>query len=167
MKTKLILLLSLFVWACPVQAGTSKVIKLKDGTTLIGEITSMTNGRYSVKTENLGVVNFTDEDVLSIQSPGVAAENSPLTGGSSSSLKQQVQSVQAQVMNDETIMESISELAEDREIQQLLQNPQLMNTIMTFDEQQIANDPAIQKLLERKDIQEIIKQIESKVGPLE
>jgi len=165
MKLKTLLVCALILTNQAAYAASAKVIKLKDGSQIIGEVISANNGEYTVRTENLGEVSINDENILSIQAAGLSTNADASSAFGSANLKEQVQSVQSQIVNDGAIMDDIKALSENKEIQAILQNPELMSTIMSFDEKRIQNDPSVKKLLERKDVQDIMKQIESKITP--
>jgi len=136
-------------------AQTQKTISLKDGSTIIGEVIQLKDGVYTIKTSLLGEIEVKDEDILTIS---IAAESS-----SSNSLKNQVQQIQGDILNDEEIMEDIQNVMQDKEIMKLLSNPDLINDVMTFNEDKIRANESISDLMANPEIQNLINKINQKI----
>ncbi len=58
--------------ACPLYAQAAKVLTLKDGSVIKGEVLRLEDHVYTVETPNLGKVQIPEADILTI-----AAEQSP------------------------------------------------------------------------------------------
>ncbi len=142
-KAALILTLTL---ASPVLA---EQIVLIDGSTIMGEVLSMQNGSYQIKTQSLGVVNLPRSQVKSISSgadlPGAAADNN----------QGALQSLQANMANDPGIMSSIMNLQNHPDMQAVLNDPEVMRAIQSFDLQTLANHPKIKKLMNNSEVRSI------------
>jgi gamma-glutamyl phosphate reductase len=161
MKKMMLWLVLMLCVAGPALAAP-KVITLKDGSTIKGEVVSLIDGRYTIKTDSLGEMTIAEDAILEI----TAFNAAPLSSSSATtnSLKKSVQAVQSQVMQDENIMRSINALAQNEEIMKLMQDQNFVNMIMSFDEEKIRNSPAVQELMQREDIKRIMNEIQQKIG---
>lgn len=126
-------------------------IVLYDGSTIKGEVVSMQNGSYQVRTPSLGVINLPRSQVKSISSDG-GLPSSPVSNDAQSSA---LQSLQATMVNDQGIMGSILELQNDPDMQAVLQDPEVMRAVQSFDLQTLANHPKIKKLMSNSTVRSI------------
>ena len=124
-------------------------IVLVDGSTIKGEVLSMQNGSYQIKTQSLGVVNLPRSQVKSISSgaavPGPTADNN----------QGALQSLRANMVNDPGIMSSIMNLQNHPDMQAVLNDPEVMRAIQSFDLQTLTNHPKIKKLMSNSEVRSI------------
>ncbi len=73
--------------------------------------------------------------------------------------KTQMQSFQAQMLNNATVMQRILSLQGDPAVQKILKNPELMNAINSFDLNTLLNNPEFKALFNNATIQEILKEV--------
>src|SRR5574340_120275 len=98
---------SLFLFASGSSfAGEIKEIELNDGSVVHGEILSLSNGVYTVRTEAMGTITIKDASVRTIRSMGAAASTATVDPS-------QVQSLQKQMTSDPEIMSMIESLKDD------------------------------------------------------
>ena len=142
-KAALILALTL---ASPVLA---EQIVLVDGSTIKGEVLSMQNGSYQIKTQSLGVVNLPKSQVKSISSD-VAVQDTRADNNQGA-----LQSLQANMANDPGIMSKIMNLQNDPDMQAVLNDPEVMRAVQSFDLQTLANHPKIKKLMNNSEVRSI------------
>jgi len=153
-----------------------QVIKLKDGSTIKGRLVDVNNGKYSIETSTMGLVEIPAAEVASISSaagenapwPGQGAETlPPVNQGPSGSIPpQQIQSLQQRLMADPEIKADIQALSEDPEIRQLLGNQDLLDAVFSMDPARMQNDPDFQKILNHPRIQRLIEKITQKLFTL-
>ena len=124
-------------------------IVLIDGSTIRGEVLSMQNGSYQIKTQSLGVLNLPRSQIKSISSgsdlPRAAADNN----------QGALQSLQANMANDPGIMSKIMNLQNDPDMQAVLNDPEVMRAVQSFDLQTLANHPKIKKLMNNSEVRSI------------
>ena len=151
----------LLLGTCLCFASPTRIITLKDGSVLKGEILGFSDGQYTVNTPNLGQIKLKDADILRIDSPGNAAAAST-NAQPSSSLKSQVQQIQGKVLQDKNLVNEFQNLLQDPKIIQLLSDPSFVKDIMSYDEETIRNNPGVQQLLQNSQIQQLMKEIGQK-----
>ena len=147
-------------------AETMKVIKLKDGSVLKGNVLQLSDGVYTFETSNLGEVDIEESDILSITSSELSGSSS---GGSITTsdvqkreLQKQVQQIKGTILADEEILTEIQNMVEDESIKTLLSDPQLLKDVMSFDQQKIEQNTNVQELMDNPKMQELMDKIQQK-----
>ena len=143
-------------------AQAAKVITLKDGSVIKGNVLQLTDGIYTLETDNLGKVNVAESEIVSI-----AAESTPAlqaTGDTASAaLKGQAQEIQTNLLSDPSIMAEIQNIMQDPEIRGVLSDPAFMNAIMSYDPKQIQQSEKTQYLLQNPKFQSLMEKIKKKL----
>ncbi len=144
-------------------AGEVKEVELNDGTVITGEIVSLNNGVYTIKSESLGTVKLTDSKVRTIR------QKSPVkTAGERSASQQnpnsvdanaQAQSLQQKMMNDKEVMDKIHSLENDPEFQKILEDPEILRAVNSGDIAALMTNPNFMKLLNNRTVQEITNKV--------
>lgn len=179
------LVFAFFLCVClgSAQAVELREIELRDGTVLRGEIVSLENGNYTIRSSSLGEIRVPASDVRVIRFPPappvppsiphrVAAPDgaTPRQGGDSDSadvgqqvedlrrsgdLHGQLEGVQQSLGNDDSIMEIIQSLQDDPELKAVLNDPEIMQAVQAGDVQALMANPKFMALLNNPKIQEI------------
>jgi hypothetical protein len=144
---------------CTAYAGEVKEIELNDGTVITGEIVSLNNGVYTIKSESLGTIKLTESKVRTIRMKGPAmvpgVQNTWQQTPHSADANAQAQSLQQKMMNDKEVMEKIHSLENDPEFQKILQDPEVMRAVNSGDVAALTANPQFMKLLNNRTVQEI------------
>jgi len=143
-------------------AQSAKTITLKDGSVIKGNVLQLTDGIYTLETDNIGKVNVAESEIVSI-----AAESTPAlqaTGDTASAaLKGQAQEIQTNLLSDPSIMAEIQNIMQDPEIRGVLSDPAFMNAIMSYDPKQIQQSEKTQYLLQNPKFQSLMEKIQQKL----
>lgn len=139
-----------------------RVIVLKDGSRIRGEIVSVENGLYRIDSESLGTIFLGSNQIESILSASASTASEPaLTVHSAVGIQSAVgtqsamQSIQSTIMNNPGIMGTIMELQNDPQIQAVLADPEVMKAIQSFDFEALANNPRIKALMNNSKVRHI------------
>lgn len=144
----------IFLSTAPVCAQQSlQIIKLKDGTTIKGQLVNVANGSYTIASSTMGQVQVSADQILSINSAEVGIP----VGADGKISADTINDVKTNMMQDPAIMSLIQELVKDPEIAELMKNPSLMQDALSMDPQKIQNNPEVQKLMQNPTMQEIIR----------
>lgn len=157
----LVFILSL-VPAYSAVAGELREIVLSDGSTMIGEVLSLQNGLYTVRSAALGTITVPEARVRSIRAmpgPGAAAGGSTSSSTDSAS-PGQIGSLQNQMMGNQEIMGLIRSLQNDPDFQKALQDPAVMDAVQKGDIASLMANPAFMKLLNNSTVGEIRKKVQ-------
>lgn len=158
--SSLVFVFSLFC-AAPLSAQ-QQTITLKDGTVLKGHVVGMQDGKYHIETTHMGRVVIDETDLSHISASPAPASSGQADLISKMEMSSQVREAQQQFMTDPELKAGVMALAQDPEVQQLLQDPQLMQTLMSMDAEKIQNDPRVREMLENPKIQQLLQMMMQK-----
>jgi hypothetical protein len=157
----------------PAFAEELKKFALKDGSVIRGELISFDKGMYTVKSENLGQLLLSENNVVSVvneslvpvvQAAPQAAVAPQAAAAGTGGFSSQVSAMQNQIMSNPQTMQAIQLMAEDPEIMSLISDPafvqQLTAALSGNNIEGVASDPRIQKLMANPKMQALIQQIQ-------
>jgi hypothetical protein len=139
----------LLLAARPLGAGEIKEIELTDGSVVTGEVVSMSNGLYTIRTDAMGTVTVPDSKVRSIRRKGMPSTTSSAAPGG------EVPSLEGQMASDPAIMEMIRGLKDDPDFGKVLEDPEMMRAVETGDLATLIANPKFLKLLNNSTVQDI------------
>ncbi len=141
-------------------AGQLSEIILVDGSTIYGEVISLNNGIYKIKTQSLGTIEIKESKIRLVQKRTGSVVKAPVQGGTdNASVTSNILELQKQMMGNEDIMKMIMSLQNDPEIQKLMSDPAFMNSVNSGDINAIMNDPRLQNILNNPTVKEIHKKV--------
>ncbi len=141
-------------------AGQLSEIILVDGSTIYGEVISLNNGIYKIKTQSLGTIEIKESKIRLVQKRTDSVVKAPVQGGTdNASVTANILELQKQMMGNEDIMKMIMSLQNDPEIQKLMSDPAFMNSVNSGDINAIMNDPRLQNILNNPTVKEIHKKV--------
>lgn len=156
---KILPLVIFCLFICTAALGqSSRILSLKDGSQIKGEIINVNDNIFTVKT-SFGNVQIEGHEILDI----LSAESSAVSSASPVFSDKEILKHKQRIINDPEMMRLLQELAQDESILQALSQPGLMNALMSGDLNQIQNDPAFKKILENPLIQRMIQEAEQKI----
>jgi len=162
----LLITFSLLVLLQSSTLAATKIITLKDGSVLKGNIVKMMDGQYTLATENLGEIKVPESDVLSIQSLEAISSSQQLSNkgtSGTSPLKNEVERLQGDILADPNLMNEVQTMIKDEEIKSLLSDPKLLDDVMSFDQDTIQNNKNIQQLLQNPKMKNLMNKIQEKI----
>jgi len=129
----------------PARAGEPSTITLRDGSTVTGEIVSLTDGVYTIRSTTLGTLSVKAADVTSMRNE--AAAQAP----------DQLGAIQEQIASDPDTMNAVSALKDAPELQAVLDDPEVMSALQSGNIEALLSNPNIARLAADPRIQEITK----------
>ncbi len=158
MRRTLALSLGLILSFAVIADRVDRVIVLKDGSRIRGEIISVEDGLYRIESDSMGTILLGSNQIQSIlfgssseESGSLPAEGSLSAEGSQSRL----QSIQSTIMSNPGIMSSIVELQNDPQMQAVLADPEVMRAIQNFNLEALARNPRIKALMNNPKVKRI------------
>jgi hypothetical protein len=153
----LLLLLCLFIPAAAL-AGEIREVELTDGSIITGEVLSLQNGIYTIRSQSLGTVAIEEAKVRVIRSKGAApaAEKSSASAGTAAG---EARSLQDRMTGDAEVMDTIRGLQNDPEFQKILEDPAVMEAVQAGDVASLMSNPRFMKLLQNPTVQAIKKKV--------
>ena len=157
MKQALCSIFLLFCMTLPlaVHAGELREIVLIDGSVIVGELESLTNGVDTIKTATLGSLN---SDVWGFKT--IRNTSGGMAGPVKASGQQKIMAIQQDMIADGSIIQLILALQSDPDFQEALQDESIMMAINSGDLNALMTNPKIVKLMEKSSVQEIKRKLE-------
>lgn len=160
---RFLLCVSFLTLASITSASELREITLDDGSSIVGEIISVENGSYTIKTKSLGTLTLGSRQIKSITQLGdspAATANADMKGASSNSISSgsvasSVQQIQSSITSNTSLMSAIMQMQNNPEMQAVLSDPALMQAIQSFNIEAIQNHPKIIRLMQSQEMQKI------------
>lgn len=139
-------------------AAELKVIELKDGSVITGEVLSLSGGIYTVRSDSLGLIKLEESKIRAIRSrsPG----NGGAAGGPAAAQGNDTQALQQKMMGDQEIMGMIRSLRDDPEFKRVMEDPGVMKAVKEGDVTALMANPQFMKLLNNPTLKEIEKKVQ-------
>jgi len=145
---------------CTAYAGEMKELELNDGTVITGEIVSLDDGVYTVKSESLGTIKLAESRVRTIRVKGSTKDSGEQNASQQNAdANAQAQALQQKMMNDKEIMDKIRSLENDPEFQKILDDPEVMKAVNSGDVAALMANPQFLKLMNNRTVQEITNKV--------
>jgi hypothetical protein len=128
-------------------AGELREIELRDGSSITGDVVSLSNGIYTIKSESLGTIKIEESKVNAIRK-----KSSSQGGGEATSL-------QNKMMSDQEIMGMIQSLQNDPEFKKIMKDPEIMKAVSEGDIPTLMANPKFTRLLNNSTVQKIQKKV--------
>jgi hypothetical protein len=148
----LVLMLAAAAWA-----NELREIELTDGSVLSGEILSLNNGVFTIRTRTLGVITIAESKVRTIREQPVAGEAA--AGPGSGGLSAQARAMQGKMMSDQEIMGLILSLQDDPEFQKILADPEVMGAVSAGDITALTANPRFMQLMNNPTVKKIQRKV--------
>ena len=143
----ILVFLALAAAAAPVvNAAETREIELTDGSVITGEVVSLSEGIYTVRSATLGTLRIEASKIRVIRLPGSAGPGDA---------RGQVKSLEDRMLGDSGIMNTIRALQNDPDIQKVLQDPEIMKAVQAGDFDALMSNPEFMKLLNKQPVQDI------------
>jgi hypothetical protein len=128
-------------------------LKLRDGSTISGEVVSLTGGLYTVQSRTLGTLTVREADVQSMTRDSGKADAAP--AGASS----EVEAIQQRIANDPQAMQAVRSLQDNPNVQEILADPALMSALQSGNLQALLANPKLARLAADPEVQAILRQL--------
>lgn len=159
MKPKLVFLLSsiaMVMITAAAFAAEIKEIELSDGSVITGEVISLGNGVYTIRTEAMGTLAIEESKVRSIRQRGSASPSaSSSSSGSSSGQSADITRLQQQIMSDDQVLDMLQSLQNDPEFMKIMEDPEIMKAVNSGDTAALMANPKFLRLMQNPSVKHI------------
>jgi len=131
----------------PARGDDPSTITLRDGSTITGEIVSLKEGVYSIRSTTLGMLTVKAADVRSMRNDSAAQP------------PDQLGPIQEQLTSDPDTMSAVSGLKDAPELQAVLDDPEVMSALQSGNIEALLSNPNIARLATDPRVQEITKKL--------
>jgi hypothetical protein len=146
LRTFLLSLLMIGVLAAGSAAAEIKEVELIDGTVITGEVLSLSNGLYTIRTGSLGTLTIDDTKVRAIR---------PQSSSSPSPRASDVKTLQDKMLSNAEVMGLITSLKDDPQFKKALEDPEILNAVSSGDIASLMANPKFLELLHNPTVQDI------------
>ena len=150
MKYLIPILFGLIIGIGSASASEMRVIELTDGSVISGEIVSLSNGVYTVRSGTLGTIQISESKIRTIRAKGMGREE----------MGDQANSIQQKMMGDVDIMGMVESLRSDPDFQEILRDPEVVRAVQSGDIAALMANPKFMQLLNKQ----VVKQMKDKVS---
>jgi hypothetical protein len=156
MKSRMILLTILLVtlWGLA-YAGSRGEIVLTDGSVIYGEILSVQNNVYTIQSSTMGVLTVDQSKIREIRFGSFSVDKAPASGLPQEGNHSEMQAIQKSLLGNEEILPIILGLQEDPAFQEILNDPSVMNLVLSGDIQSLMSNPKFLQILNHPKVKEI------------
>jgi len=156
------------IWILSLSAGlplaAESRLELSDGSILLGEVVGFTNGVYVVESATLGRVRVPQSRIVSIRPCGdcdgtlapAAAAAPTKSAQEATDNRATVSDLQLRMAADQGTMASIQALQNAPAVRAVLEDPELMRRIQSFEFEGLQGDPRIEALFAHPEIRALI-----------
>lgn len=138
-------------------AGEVRAVELRDGSIVTGEVLSLTNGKYTIRSGSLGTVQIEESNVRAIRPVAPATAVSPKAAPDPTA--GDVRTLQDKMMNDKEIMSKIQSLQNDPDFLKIMEDPEIMKAVNSGDLSALMANPQFLKLMNNSTVQDIEKKV--------
>ncbi len=139
----------------------SSTIELKDGSRIEGEIQSLENGMYTIRSSSIGTVHIAQSNIVRIvyngDPPNAAGSLQSKSSAQSEGVSHDIQQMQMSLAQDPKSMQSIMSLQSDPQIQAILNDPAIIKAIQSGDYMSLLSNPKIQALESNEHVKQVVK----------
>ena len=148
----IIVMLLMFPLSSSLLAGETREIELNDGSVLTGEVLSLNNGVYTVRTNALGILRLEEAKIRSIRQRGTVSSRP-------SEPSSDTRSLQDKMMGDKDVMAMIQSLKDDPQFAKILEDPEIMNAVSSGDTAALMTNPKFLQLLHNPAVRDIQQKV--------
>lgn len=130
-----------------VWAGQAQVIELTDGSVITGEVVSLADGVYTIRSESLGTAKLDAAKIRAIRSGS--------SSGAGSVSSDEVKALTDKMTGDSDIMAKILSLRDDPDFKRALEDPAIMKAVSEGNIAALTSNPQFMKLLNNATMKEI------------
>jgi len=127
-----------------------RVIELTDGSRIVGEVTGMSGGVYTVRSRALGTIELDSARVHSISRKGTADAAAGTSAGAGP-----LGSIQSTIAQDAGLMAKIMSLRDDPRVQAVLTDPEVMAAVRSLDFETLRHHPKFKALMNDPEVRGI------------
>lgn len=172
MKKIFFLVFFVLTFASLTFATQKSKIDLTDGSTLDGEVISVEEGVYTIKSPSLGALKIEESKIRAIRSadptaaiPAVgvsAVSQKDITSLDATTIQNEVGKIQPAIASNPDIMKAIPGLLSNPDFQALLKDPEIVNAAKSMDVKALMANEKFVKIINDPTIQEISQKIKGK-----
>jgi hypothetical protein len=129
----------------------ASLIELKDGTRIVGEVVSASQGNYLIRSRALGELRLDEAAIRSIR-PSMEDQAYPTQ-------PVELDRIRQKITQSPELMKLIADLQSKPQLQAIINDKQLLQLVLSGDMDSLRQDARIQQLLSDPSVQAIIERV--------
>ena len=138
-------------------AGELRVLELRDGSVITGEILSLKNGVYTLESDSLGTINIEASTIRAIRAHPSPQGAPPQANPQPQATDPPIGNLLQTMMGNPEIMELMSSLLQQADMQAVLSDPAILEAVRTNNFNALLANPKFMQLLNNPTVQDIGK----------
>lgn len=141
-------------------AGKLNRIELVDGSVIIGEISGINNGAYTINSQGMGLLQIEESRIKQIGSFDTAGSASSIPAASNDQVSNKAEAMKNKMMADPQSVGMLISLQDDPQLQEILRDPEIINAIQSGNAASLANNEKFMRLKNNPKVQAIKDRID-------
>lgn len=159
-KITLFVILFVYFLITPALSSQLNKIELNDGSVIIGEISGLSNGEYTVNSKEVGILQI-DETKIKQITPADASKDPGFKQTQSNDLYSgKIETIRNKLTSDPETMNMINSLQNDPQIKDIINDPEIIKAIKSGDTNSLMNNEKLIRLQSNPVIQDIKRKTE-------
>lgn len=161
---KIILLLVLFfnIFISLALANKLSKIELVDGSVIMGEVSGINNGKYTVNSQVMGVLQIEESRIKQIVLADSPENPSPSQSQVNGLSSDKVEAMKNKILSDKETLGMVTSLQNDPQIQEIINDPEIINAVKSGNTASLMSNQKILRLKDNPIIQKIKDKTEEK-----
>jgi len=143
--------------------GRAQIIRLKDGNILKGQLVAVDGKIYTIRTSSLGEIRVHMEDIESISRAGHAGQPPASASGHAAAPPLPLNMLQEKMLNDPEVRACVDDIMADEQIMSLLENQDLIGTILQGNPQALMENEKIMVLMQNPKMMKLMSLLMAKM----
>jgi hypothetical protein len=148
--------------AAPVFSAELNDIVLEDGSIIRAEVISFQNGKYTLRSESIGVVTIDSSQVSQILRHKANQSQAPLFSSSPEMFQANVEKAQTMLMKDPEAMQVVASMASDPNFKELLDDPASVAALKSGDMAALLKNPRFLAIMQDPKMQDMAAKVINK-----
>lgn len=136
-------------------SGLEATIRLKDGSVIKGQVLGREGDKYRIMSTTLGLLAVKESDVASMEEK--KAEDELPAPPANLMESSQAQQIQGALMNNPQTMQTIQDLSQNKDVMDVVSDPQVKDAIARQDIEYLRNNEKFQKFMNNPSVKGIVQ----------
>jgi phosphoribosylformylglycinamidine (FGAM) synthase PurS component len=155
-----LILLFAYLFAPPALSSQLNKIELNDGSVIIGEISGLNNGKYTVNSREVGILQIDETRIKQITPVDLPKDPGFKQTQADDLSSEKIETMKNKLMSNPETMGMINSLQNDPQIKDIINDPEIINAIKSGDATSLINNAKLIRLQSNPVIQDIKRKAE-------
>jgi len=153
-------ILFIYLFISPALSSQLNKIELNDGSVIIGEITGLSNGKYTVNSQEVGILQIDETKIKQITPADASKDPGFKQTQANDPYSEKIETLRNKLTSDPETMNMINSLQNDPQIKDIINDPEIIKAIKSGDTNSLMNNEKLIRLQSNPVIQDIKRKTE-------